>query len=147
VTGERIKSQYGDFAEKEPKIADIVGDYKLADISKKQLSFPDSLSSKTVIRFNPDKTFNFEYFPHNDGMDLTDYKIINAKGKWSIEESQGRWVIPMDFDTIINSATGQKENGYFNSNGFNINKDKPPYEIYIMVGDPDSWEGVTLQRR
>lgn len=147
VTGERIKSQYGDFAEKEPKIADIVGDYKLADISKKQLSFPDSLSSKTVIRFNPDKTFNFEYFPHNDGMDLTDYKIINAKGKWSIEESQGRWVIPMDFDTIINSATGQKENGYFNSNDFNINKDKPPYEIYIMVGDPDSWEGVTLQRR
>ncbi len=149
VTGERIKSQYADFATEEPNINDIVGDYVVADISKKQLNLPDSISLKTVIQFNADKTFEFKYFPHHEfGMSLSDYELVNAKGKWKIEKDQGSWVIPMDFDTIITIRTGHTDDkGYFDSNAFHINKDKPPYEIYIMVGDPDSWEGITLQKR
>ncbi|MBE7442897.1 MAG: hypothetical protein KF732_12370 [Flavobacteriales bacterium] len=149
VTGERIKSQYADFATEEPNINDIVGDYVVADISKRQLNLPDSISLKTVIKFNADKTFEFKYFPHHEfGMNLSDYELVNAKGKWKIEKDQGSWVIPMDFDTITTIRTGHiDDKGYFDSNAFHINKDKPPYEIYIMVGDPDSWEGVTLQKR
>ncbi|MXV53345.1 hypothetical protein GS399_20490 [Pedobacter sp. HMF7647] len=149
VTGERIKSRYADFATSEPKFNDIVGEYKLADLSKRQLNFPDSLTNKTIIRFNADSTFAFQYFPdHGMAMDLTSYDIVNATGKWKIEKNQGSWVIPMDFDISTSIKTGQTDSsGFYNSNGFSINKDKPPYEIYITVGDPDSWEGVTLQRR
>lgn len=149
VTGERIKSQYADFTTKEPRIIDIVGDYVIADISKKQLNLPDSISSKTIIKFNADRTFELIYFPnHEFSMGLTEYDIVNAKGKWNVEKDQDSWVIPMQFDTIVNLRTGQMdEQGFYNSNGFHINKNKPPYEIYIVVGDPDSWEGVTLQKR
>jgi len=149
VTGKRIKSQYADFATTEPNKNDIVGDYKLADLSKKQLNFPDSLANKTIIRFNADNTFDFKYFPNHDfAMGLTEYEIVNARGKWKMEKDQGSWVIPMDFDTIVNLRTGQiDDKGLYNSNGFHINKDKSPYEIYIVIGDPDSWEGVTLQKR
>lgn len=149
VTGERIKSRYADFAITEPKFSDIVGEYKLADLSKKQLNFPDSLSNKTIIRFNADSTFTFQYFPdHGMAMDLTSYDIVNVTGKWKIEKNQGTWVIPMDFDISTSIKTGQIDSSdFYNSNGFSINKDNPPYEIYITVGDPDSWEGVTLQKR
>lgn len=149
VTGERIKSQYADFATEEPKINDIIGDYVVADISKKQLNLHDSISKKTVIRFNADMTFEFKYFPNHDfGMSLNQYEIVNAKGKWKMEKDQGSWVIPMDMDTVVNLRTGQiDDKGLYDSNGFHINKDKPPYEIYIVIGDPDSWEGVTLQKR
>jgi hypothetical protein len=149
VTGERIKSQYAEFTTKEPNINDIVGDYIVADTSKKLLNLPDSISFKTIIKFNADKTFELKYFPNHDfSMSLTEYEIVNATGKWKIEKNQGSWVIPMDFDTIVNLRTGQiDDKGFYNGNGFHINKDKPPYEIYIVIGDPDSWEGVTLQKR
>jgi hypothetical protein len=149
VTGERIKSRYADFATTEPKFRDIVGEYKLSDLSKKQINFPDSLTNKTIIRFNADSTFTFEYFPdHGMAMDLTSYDIINTTGKWTIEKNQGSWVIPMDFDISTSIKTGQIDSSSrYNFNGFSINKNNPPYEIYITIGDPDSWEGVTLQRR
>ncbi|NJK98515.1 MAG: hypothetical protein HC905_29585 [Bacteroidales bacterium] len=149
VTGERIKSKYADFTTKEPNINDIVGDYVVAEMSKKQLNLPDSISFKTIIKFKADKTFEFKYFPnHYRSMNLSEYDIVNAKGKWDIEKDQGSWVIPMRFDTIVNLRTGHvDETGFYISNGFHINKNKPPYEIYIVIGDPDSWEGVTLQKR
>ncbi len=149
VTGERIKSRYADFATTKPVFSDIVGEYKLSDKSKKQLVFPDSLSNKTVIRFNPDSTFTLENFPdHGMAMNLTSYDIVSATGTWKIAKDQGNWVIPMDFDLIRNVKTGHIDStGFYNSNGFSINKNEPPYEIYITVGDPDSWEGVTLQRQ
>jgi hypothetical protein len=149
ITGERIKSQYADFTTEEPDINNIIGNYVVSDISKKQLKIPDSISQKTVIRFNANKTFELKYFPHHEfGMSLNNYELVNARGKWNIENDEGSWVIPMDFDTIVNILTGQiDDKGYTDNNGFHINKDKPPYEIYIMVGDPDSWEGITLQKR
>ena len=149
IPGKSIKSHYADFTTVEPKNQDIVGDYVVADISKKQLNLPDSISKKTIIHFNADMTFEFKYFPNHDfSMSLTEFEIINATGKWKIEKSQGRWVIPMEFDRIVNLRTGRiDDKGFYNSNGFHINKDKPPYEIYIVIGDPDSSEGVILHKR
>ena len=149
ITGERIKSQYADFAKDEPNFDDVVGEYVLADISKKQLNLPDSIAEKGIFRFNPDSTFEFEYFPqHSFGMSLGEYELVNATGKWKIEKNQGSWVIPMDFDMIVNIRTEDiNDRGYYDMNGFHINKEMPPYEIYIIIGDPDSWEGITLQKR
>ena len=144
VTGERIKSQYADFAKEEPKKEDLIGEYVLSEVSIKQLDFPDSLINKMSYKLNSDMTFEFNHFPEHD-FDLTEYEIVKAKGTWKVEKNQRSWVIPMDFDTIINLRTGAVNNkGMYYSNGFNINNEEPPYEIYKMVGDPDSWEGITL---
>lgn len=149
ITGERIKSRYADFATTKPKFSDIVGEYKLADISKKRLNFPDSLTDKTIIRFNSDSTFTFQFFPdHTTSMTIDNYSIINVKGKWSIAEDFGTWAIPLTFEeteTLGINHIEYTQSHY--SNMLKINKDEPPYEIYIIVGDPDNWEGVTLQRR
>lgn len=148
-TGQRIKSPYAEFTKTEPDRNTIVGEYILADVSKIELNIHDSISAKTIIRFNSDSTFDFEYFPYHEfGASLSNYKIVNAYGKWQIYEDQGTWVIPINFDTIIDIRTRILDtNGFINSNGFHINKDTTPHEIYIMVGDPDSWEGITLQKK
>jgi hypothetical protein len=149
VTGERIKSQYADFATEEPKKEDLIGEYTLSEVSIIQLDFPDSLINKASYKFNPDMTFEFFYYPEHDlAMSLTEYEIVTAKGTWKIEKDQGTWVIPMDFDTIKNLKTGIiNSKGMYHSNGFKVNKEEPPYEIYKIIGDPDSWEGITLVKK
>lgn len=149
ITGERIQSPFADFATHQPDANDLVGTYVIADASRKQLHLPDSVSGKTVIRFKADKTFEFRYFPyHGFGSGLSDYELVNASGKWNVEEDEGSWVIPMDYDTIIRLRTGETDSsGLYDVNSFHINSDAPPYAIYIVVGDPDSWEGITLEKR
>ena len=147
ITGERIKSRYADFATEKPEKKDLVGEYELSEKSINQLQFPDSLAQLMSYRLNSDMTFEFNYFPEHE-FDLLDYEIVKAKGTWKIEKSQGRWVIPMDFDTIVNVRTGNIDvTGMYYANGFNVNKEEPPYEIYKIVGDPDSWEGITMIKK
>jgi hypothetical protein len=147
IRGEKYSSPYSHFATIQPKLYNIAGDYKLDDITMKELKFPDSLIKKTIIRFNSDKTFEMKYFPHHVGMKLNNYNIINTRGEWEIEESQGHWVIGMRFDSITNCLSGYKYGGYYNTNGYNIYGNKPPYKIYIIVGDPDSWLGLILHKK
>lgn len=148
ISGERIKSAYADFLTDEPKLADIMGNYKLSDKTKKQLNISDSIANHTIIQFNSDSTFEFKYFPHHEfAKSFGDYEFINAKGKWRTEFDQGSWVLPMEFDTVCNAKTGQQKGGHNDFNSFHLNGDKPPYEIYIIVGDPDSWEGITLTKK
>lgn len=149
VTGRRIKSPYADFTTEKPQFKDIVGEYEISEISKRQLNLPDIINKKVVIRFKSDSTFEFQYFPmHNFGMSLTKYQIVNAKGKWIITNDDGSWVITMYYKSITNVLTGEiDEKGFCDINGFHLNNNKPPYDIYIIIGDPDSWEGITLKKR
>ncbi|MFA6571734.1 MAG: hypothetical protein WCT77_10940 [Bacteroidota bacterium] len=148
ITGERIKSVYADFTTQEPKAKDIEGDYIISENTRKQLHLPDSIANKTLIRFNPDKTFTLKYFPyHSFGKNFTEYEIVNASGKWYLEKDQEAWVLPMKYDTITSVVTNQKLNAPFNTNGFHLKKENPPYEIYIIIGDPDSWEGISLLKK
>ena len=53
----------------------------------------------------------------------------------------------MDFKNVTNSKTGKDEDVTFDYGSFNLNGNKPPYEIYKMIGDPDSWEGITMIKK
>lgn len=147
--GESIKSPYAEFTTKEPKKEDLCGVYQLSQSSIEQLHFPDSLVKKMSYQLNSDMTFEFDYFPEHDfGMSLSTYQVVKVKGTWSIEKDQGKWVLPMDFDTVKHFKTNEiEELGMNYMNAFIVNKNKPPYEIYKMIGDPDSWEGVTLVKK
>ena len=149
ITGNRIKSAYADFTTTQPKVIDIVGEYRLTDETKKQFHVPDSIASKTFLKLNTDMTFEMVYFPHYTyGMNGEDVEEINAKGKWKTELDQGSWVLPIDYDTLTNAETGMGIKGsYYDANSFHLNGDKPPYEIYIIIGDPDSWEGIRLKKK
>lgn len=148
ISGERIKSAYADFTTEKPNIKDIVGEYKLSEKTKKELNISEIDAQKIKIEFNADGTFEFKNFPENKfGGNLTDFENINAKGKWKIELDQGSWILPMDFKSITNCKTGKEEGGTFDYGSFNLNGNKPPYEIYKMVGDPDSWEGITMVKK
>ena len=149
IGGEKFSSPYSHFAITEPNFSDIVGEYKLSDLTKKQLHFPDSLSQKIVILFNADSTFAFENFPeHGMSMELTDYRISNLYGKWKIENDNENWVIPMNIKVSKDIKSNITDSsGIYISNGFNVYNNKPPYDIYIIIGDPDSWYGITLQKK
>jgi hypothetical protein len=148
IKGEKFSSPYSHFTTTEPKRSDIVGEYKLSDLSKKQLNFPDSINNKTIIRFNADSSFDFQNFPECNGMEMSDYRIKNSTGKWKLENDNGHWVIPMNYEvsTDIKSNTTDSSGMYY-YNSYNVSNNKPPYDIYIIIGDPDSWYGVTLQKK
>lgn len=148
ISGNQIKSIYGDLATLKPTIKSFAGTYVITDDSRKSLKLDSMPHSTGKIVFNQDSIFVMTEFPyHASDKSLSDYLIVNASGKWSIDSSQGRWVVSLDFDSVCNQ-NGQKILGrYFDANSYEIQNDKPPYGIYKVVGDPDSWEGVNLLQR
>ena len=148
VSGEKYSSPYSHFATNKPKFTDIVGEYKLSDITKKQLNFPDSLNNKTFIRFNNDSTFTLNNFPeYGMNEELMDYKISSSSGKWKLQNDDGHWIISLNCNVSTDTKSNLTNNkGLYNYKGFNVYNNQPPYNIYIIVGDPDSWYGMKLEK-
>jgi hypothetical protein len=148
VSGERIKSAYGDFSTEKPNIKDIYGEYKLSEKTKKELNISEIESQKIKIRFYDDGIFEFENYPQNEyGRNFSDFENINANGKWKLDLDQENWVLSLKFEKIINCKTGNEEKDKYYYNSYNLTGEKPPYGIYIMIGDPDSWEGIILEKK
>jgi hypothetical protein len=147
--GVKISSPYIDFTKEKPNWIDLTGEYQLSSNSIEELNYPDSLKSKFLFKLNPDSTFVLKYFPdHSSTMELQEYDIINAKGKWRLDDDFGSsWVLPFSFEQTTNITNNNTEKTSFhNGNGFRLKGEGTPYKIYVMIGDPDSWYGITLEQ-
>ena len=148
VSGKRIKSAYADFTTEKPNMKDIYGEYKLSEKTKKELNISEIESQKIKIRFYDDGIFEFENYPQNEySKNFTDFHNINAKGKWKMELNQNNWILSLNFEKIINSKTGNEENDKYFYTSYNLIGDSPPYGIYSLIGDPDNWEGIKMEKK
>ena len=146
--GEKKSSPYSDFTYKKPKWEDIVGEYKFSKESIKKLEYSDSLNSNFLFKLNLDSTFEMKSFPNNiSETDINEHDIINVKGKWKLDEDFGfGWMIQMTYEKPTNIKSDNKQNSFLYKNTFKLKGEKKPYKIYIIIGDPDSWEGLTLEK-
>lgn len=144
TTGERIESPYVDFTKTEPAWDDVVGVYSVANVDNSPLQIPKNIVSESRMIFASDSTFKCNFFPIEDFQ--RGYVLVNAVGHWSIENVFGSWVVSMNFDTVINSKNGRREESASFGNQFRLKGNTPPYEIYVIMGDPDSWEGIALKK-
>lgn len=159
IQGEKVSSPYSHFATDKPEFSEIVGEYQLDNASATYLEPNDrKLIGNIKIELNPDSTFTFENLPIFGPFD--DYCIANGKGEWNIEKHSSfySWALSMKFDPFEISKTGrrrfasrdlfpsvEKRNRGFITSYF-IYNNKPPYAIYYIISDPDSWEGLKFNK-
>ena len=83
----------------------------------------------------------------NFNVNNNENEIINVRGKWKLDEDFGSgWIIQMAFEKPTNIKGNFKQNSFLNKNTLKLKGEKKPYKIYIIIGDPDSWEGLTLEQ-
>lgn len=159
IKGEKVSSPYSHFATDKPEFSEIVGEYQLDNASATYLEPNDrKLIGNIKIELSPDSTFIFENLPIFGPFD--DYCIANGKGEWEIEKysSFQPWALLMEFDPFEISGTGrrrfasrrlfgsvEKRNRGFITAYF-IYNNRPPYAIYYIISDPDSWEGLIFNK-
>jgi hypothetical protein len=159
IKGEKVSSPYSHFATDKPEFSEIVGEYQLDNASARYL-LPDDrkLIGNIKIDLRPDSKFIFENLPIFGPFD--DYCIANGKGEWEIEKysSFQPWALLMKFDPFEISGTGrrrfanrrlfesvEKRNRGFITTYF-IYHNRPPYAIYVIISDPDNWEGLIFNK-
>ena len=124
------------FTKTRPKESDLIGTYE-----------PDAKTQKLILREGGYPSANCQIKVNADGkielIDMPDWwengfgeshkKLISTGGMWKLENVQNRWGISWESDNI--------------THGVNLLGRKPPYQIHIYVGDPDSDRFMIFERK
>jgi hypothetical protein len=141
ITGEPY-SPYVNATSKQPNIQGLAGEYLVTHHDWYPEAWtqmpPDSVPSLTL---NPDGTFTFRdrvqrptgVFP-SPSQGIESRGMYSGQGTWRAVNTGGRWELEMDF--------GQS-GGYVTR--FMLRNNKPPYSVYVILDDPDQWEGVVFE--
>lgn len=162
LLGGEVASPYSKFTTTEPDFMDIVGEYQLTD-SHVDLLRDAGLAFHTppCIHLYRDSSFAVENMPglyettppgmpptpeilqlptpYNDQM--SESRLYSAYGHWKLEPGGfgESWEIRLSFDEVFPS-TGSGKSGTPFTTWYNLQNEEPPYRIYIIRGDPDSWK-------
>jgi hypothetical protein len=58
----------------------------------------------------------------------------SAAGIWKVQEEDNNWIINLDFPDHFRATV-------------HLRHQKPPHQIHIMMGDPDTWHAMLLEKR
>ena len=143
VSGERFSSPYSHFASERPDFNDLVGTYKM-DSEKSCCITDDDKRNNINLTLNADSTFSVENIPTFGFFE--NYELCNGTGKWTIRKysSFDSWSISMRYDSLYNSQTSEKKDNQ--SLSYFIYNNEPPYKLYEIVSDPDSWAGILYEK-
>jgi len=128
-----------------PSVSEIAGMYSLANSTEYlQMKGYSSLEATSFIEFHDDKTFITENIP-----DLviigyennSTHEFMSGKGSWSIEfNSVNReWYLILNFSEINNKPHEQRNHLWLYGR-------KPPFTLYSMIGDPDSYDWIMYKK-
>jgi hypothetical protein len=143
TAGKMVSSPYSHFASDKPAVNELAGSYQL-DLQKVDYLSKQDILKQPEIDLKTDGTFAVKNFPifvsfHN-------YDICNGNGKWQLDKhsSFNTWIIFVLYENLYdaNTKAGKEKFGteYF------IYNNKPPYQIYDIVGDPDEWAAVLFKK-
>ena len=133
----------------EPKPQDLVGTYVLDYASNKLITEEGHYAkAETSIVLATDGSITIENIPDWWLTDVGDSKekFDSGHGKWSIDKHQDWWVLSVEFHSTEQFAWQRQawSNGFF-TEMFLIGE-KPPYNIYLGIGDPDENRGMEFER-
>jgi hypothetical protein len=90
------------------------------------------------IILREDGTFSIINMPDwwNNGFGESGGKFISMDGRWSLKEEKDIWTI-----WVISLETPKEVVG-----SFNVYHQKPPYSIFVRVGDPNNGKAMIFDR-
>jgi hypothetical protein len=69
----------------------------------------------------------------------------SGRGTWTIQESQDWWLLLVSFSDTRQFASSSNMPGTLGTQ-MKLIGEKPPYKIYLTVGDPDEGRGMHFER-
>ncbi len=137
-----------DYTRAKPKESDLVAQYKILKIRLTDGLAKPIREQDPSVTLNADHTASLFKFPHFDGFgDRVDCSL-SGTANWSLDEGLGigdGWQLKIE---NYRSDAQAKECGPGNAAWpIVLLGQKPPYRLYLSVGDPDSDTGIEFQRK
>jgi hypothetical protein len=143
----RYSPEYWEFTRKKPRQEDVVGQY-VPDQKARKFIFEKRNYPKEKISINlgPDGSFELKNIPD---CWLSDFgkssgKFNSGGGTWELAEHDSRWTLSLHFPSTEHFSAKRFKGGFFTF--VMLIGEKPPYIIYLMVGDPDGGEGMRFEK-
>ena len=130
-----------------PSDSDIVGIYYLSGNSVRYLQekgYP-SISADSFIEFGSDQRFRTEKMPDLISMNFendANLEFVSGEGTWEIksDSTNSEWYLFLIFTKLNDKPSEQAT--YLYLNGI-----RPPFVLYSIVGDPDSYEWLMYKKK
>ena len=146
ATGEKFASPYSTFTTDQPQFNELVGTYTLNNKkSSTGISDNDKKNISTIV-LNADSTFEMKNIPVHGFLGYETYELWIGKGTWTTRKDNDNWVVWVHPDTLMTVDNKPTFKDGFFTNDFAICNDKPPYNLYQIIGDPDEWTGALYER-
>jgi len=115
----------------DPPLGEIAGRYTETSRSSSQQS------TKASLNLSADGTMSVESLPVDD---FTSSCILSGSGVWELEDQS----LVLHVRTHSASDSCQKDED--NAGLLYLTRQTPPYRLYWVLGDPDSGDGIWLDR-
>ncbi len=138
---------FWDYTRAKPKEADLAGKYEVLKIRLSTDLAKSLQEGKPSVMLNADHTALLDNFPRFDGLgDRVDCSRTGT-ADWSLDKdlgASGGWQLALKNyrQSAAASACGEKNSIW----PVLLLGQKPPYRLYLTVGDPDSDTGIEFQR-
>ena len=130
-----------EFTKTKPSLQDLVGTYLLTDYSATSLrERSGDLPNEISIKLSPDGSCSLLNIPDSWGENHTPVKFVSRIGKWELVQNQNYWIVALE---DLNPAGSWPET----PTQLNIIGEKPPYILWITLGDADEGHVLGFSKR
>lgn len=91
-----------------------------------------------IISFNEDGTFNTKGLSGSkmfSGFNEYKNEKFNERGNWKLRKNQGSWIIDLNFSRSVKLEGGFATQVLISGEG--VFENKPPWHLFVWIGDPD----------
>ena len=138
---------FWDYARAKPKAVDLLAQYKVLKIRLGDDLAKPIREQDPSVTLNADHTATLLKFPHFDGFGDRVECSLSGTANWSLDQGLGiggGWQLRFD---NYHPATQTKKCGPGNTAWpIVLLGQKPPYRLYLSVGDPDSDTGIEFHK-
>lgn len=176
VSGKKIISEYAKFTEIQPSISDLVGAYELIGTGRSYLiNSSDSLRHPRIV-LHETGTFEYFEIPWKEQDSLrsipqelrgfyrwrfdipefyfnfSDAVFLSGEGTWELKsgsayDARSTWRLNLSFDQPPNYPHLSDKVFFRNpSYRFDVQGDQAPHDLYYVMGDYDSMEGLIFRK-
>ena len=129
-----------------PSLQDLPGSYQLSDASARYLQqekhYPAPPHSE--IRVNPDRTVAVISMPdvYVDKSGKGSGGFVSGTGRWEVEQFEDDYGL-----TLVIDPGGSMPPSIYTGSSVLIAGEAPAYRLQVILGDPDTEETLTYERR
>lgn len=138
---------YLSFAKTKPGLSDMVGKYiPTANTLELMRDNGYYAVNDISVTLSADNTFTMTNMPDwwNTDFGVSRGGFDSGNGQWSIIEDQEWWSLSLDFDSRIDFNSEKSLEEFITI--IPIAKNKPPYQLWFYIGDPDDEKIMIFER-